>query len=558
MNKNLKIVLPVILILALVLSYLIINELFLNRGEAGYLRSGKPTITAYDAEGQSTEIVRGGGVIYYSKIKKNIEGKDLIKIDYLGKELYISLDNITAQLDALVAEQEVYVRTPITIVDKEDKVMGFADKGSKLSVISYDEINDKGEVANYLVQIDSFEGYAKGDYVVLDKEESLLTYQPEVYDEMHLNAKDKYGGGNAMTLDYFPNEKPSFSENAMPEDCYSLYLTSDYMKPEYVKPFIDFAKDTNINTFVVDIKDNFVIGYPAKAMKEYSMPAYEASNNTYEEYREAVTMLKDAGYYVVGRITVFKDDLYAKAHPENCIADKSTGEPIKYQGSYWPSPFSREVWEYNVALAKESVLEMGFNEINFDYCRFPSHISNIESSLDMHNEYEEDKAQAIQRFLMYGKDALHNISAYVSVDVFGETSNGTYTAPYGQYWPAMSNVVDVMSGMPYPDHFGAGSYGLAKPWNEPYGLMYNWGLSVKERQKECPTPAEVRTWIQAYNVLDWVDPDGINYNSEELKAEIRGLYDAGIGDGYITWTGGPTLAKYNLQKGAFQIDYESE
>jgi len=55
-----------------------------------------------------------------------------------------------------------------------------------------------------------------------------------------------------------------------------------------------------------------------------------------------------------------------------------------------------------------------------------------------------------------------------------------------------------------------------------------------------------------------VDPDGINYNSEELKAEIRGLYDAGIGDGYITWTGGPTLAKYNLQKGAFQIDYESE
>jgi len=558
MNKNLRVVLIVILILAIGLGYILFADEIFNKGKAGFIKASSPTVIAYTEEGKTSEITRGEGVIYFDGINKDIDDKKLIKIKYSEEEFYIEKDNITVSLDDIVSEEIVYVRTPLSIVDVDDSIIGFGDKGDELNVVGYDELLKNGEVNNYKVKVGEAEGYVNGEYVLTSQEESLLKYMPEVYEEMHLKAEDKYGGGNAMTLDYYPNEKPSFEGNVMPEDCYSLYLTSDYINPKSVKPFIDFAEDTKINTFVVDIKDNFVIGYPAKAMKQYSISAYEVANNSYEEYKEAVKMLKDAGFYVVGRITVFKDDLYAMEHPENCIADVDTGDPIKYQGSYWPSPYSREVWEYNVALAKESVLEIGYNEINFDYCRFPSRISNIESTLDMHNTYDEDKVQAIQRFLLYAKDAMHKINSYISVDVFGETSNGTYTTSYGQYWPAMSNVVDVISGMPYPDHFGAGSYGLSKPWNEPYALIYNWGLSAKERQKECPTPGKVRTWIQAYNVLDWVDPYGINYNADELEAEIRGLYDAGIGDGYITWIGGPYLSKYELQKGAFLIDYESE
>ena len=66
---------------------------------------------------------------------------------------------------------------------------------------------------------------------------------------------------------------------------------------------------------------------------------------------------------------------------------------------------------------------------------------------------------------------LHELNTYISIDVFGETTNGTYTTAYGQYWPAISNEADVISGMPYPDHFAAYSYGLPKPWNEPYKLI---------------------------------------------------------------------------------------
>lgn len=97
---------------------------------------------------------------------------------------------------------------------------------------------------------------------------------------------------------------------------------------------------------------------------------------------------------------------------------------------------------------------MGFNEIQFDYVRFPDRTYSYEKSgeISMQNTYGEEKAQAIQKFLMYASDEIHSVGAYISADVFGESAHN-YVTGYGQYWPAISNVVDVISAMPYPDHF---------------------------------------------------------------------------------------------------------
>ena len=185
-------------------------------------------------------------------------------------------------------------------------------------------------------------------------------------------------------------------------------------------------------------------------------------------------------------------------------------------------------------------------------------MNSVANNVDLKNKYNEDKTEAIQRFVQYAKDALHELHVYVSIDVFGETTNSTYTTAYGQYWPAISNVADVISGMPYPDHFSAGSYGLSKPWNNPYQLMNYWGTYANDRQQEIPTPAKVRTWIQAYDVMKYVDSNGISYGAKELEEEIRGLYDAGLRDGYITWLSNSSIEKYKSQIQAFQIDYGEE
>jgi hypothetical protein len=151
-------------------------------------------------------------------------------------------------------------------------------------------------------------------------------------------------------------------------------------------------------------------------------------------------------------------------------------------------------------------------------------------------------AQAINRFLMYARDELHERGVYLSCDVFGETSND-YVAAYGQYWPMMSNIADVMSAMPYPDHFDTHAYGIEQPvWTVPYELLSSWGSYVNQRQQETPSPAKVRTWLQGYDTY-WKYPN-VEYTAEKISEQIEGLYSAGLNDGYMVWNAPSELWRY--------------
>ena len=145
---------------------------------------------------------------------------------------------------------------------------------------------------------------------------------------------------------------------------------------------------------------------------------------------------------------------------------------------------------------------------------------------------------------MYACDELHKVGVYVSADVFGETSND-YVCAYGQYWPAISNVVDVISPMPYPDHFLEHAYGIEEVvWEAPYKLLKAWGSQALERQNETPSPARVRTYIQGY---DSIYEPYVSYDNSKLEEQINGLIDSGIYDnGYIVWNSGSYIDNYYL------------
>ena len=482
------------------------------------------------------------------------------KIKINGTDYYILDSNLIENYEEVVLENKIYTRsaTSILATDGSKKIIGLANKGDELKVVGYDKVNSNGEVETYTVKFGDQEGIVYGKYMSYTKEESLLNYMADTYDPIHSKIKNSYGGGEAIGLDFYPNEKIQFENNKMPDSVYALYLNCGKNTINNIDSYIEFAKSTNINAFVVDIKDNQSPAYPAEVFQKYSPTNYRYAINSYESYKNAITKLKEAGFYVIGRITVFKDSYYVKDNPSVAILNKDTNSPYLHNGSYWPSAYNRDVWYFNVALAKEAVEKFGFNEINFDYVRFPDRMNSVRDIVDLKNIYNESKVQAIQRFASYAKDVLHELNTYISVDVFGETTNGTYTTAYGQYWPAISNVVDVISGMPYPDHFAAGSYGIAKPWNEPYKLMNYWARYAMDRQKQIPTPAKVRTWIQAYDVLKYVDRNGIDYGAKQLEEQIRGLYDAGVTEGYITWLSNSKLEKYKEQVQAFKIDYRKE
>lgn len=514
-----------------------------------YLGSKELQVTLYDENFKEVKKeYRGTKVEVYEKKAINEESKQEYKNIILNKEKYlVKPENLVTEEQASIFETEKYVRTSTTVYNIDNTILGFIKKGDPIKIKGFDKIIN-GVVYRYKIEYNDKEGLVYSKYLVDTKEEADKSYDEENSYQIHVKRGNTQGGGEAGNLDFYPYEKAHFEENKMPEEVRSLYMNAGVVKS--VDSYIELAKKTNINAFVVDIKDNTAPAYPSEVMKNYSKTNYDHAINSFEDYKKAIQKLKENGFYVIGRITAFKDSYYVTDHKESAIAD-TNGEPYKHNGSYWPSAYDRKVWEFNVELAKEAVKEMGFNEIQFDYVRFPDRTYSLEKSgqMDLKNTYNETKAQAIQTFLMYACDQIHELGAYVSADVFGESAHH-YVTGYGQYWGAISNIVDVISAMPYPDHFGAYEYGIKEiVWTVPYKLLYTWGNDyAKKRQEEIPTPAIVRTWIQAYNT---VRQPYIVYDSNKIKEEINALKDAGLNGGYMTWNASSSLSKYEEIAPAF-------
>ncbi len=557
--KNIFLLLVVFVGLFFIIKFFQKGNLFDFGMDKGYIAGTTVTVEIYDIEGKEVERLSRGKEVKYSlkDVIKTDDGKSLYKIAYGSKVGYVDKASLTKDYNKVVKETDVYVRTPQNLYSAPDDgtLLGLVRKGELLEVLGFDMLNEDGTVNMYKVKSKEEEGYIYSKYVVLDEASSLANYEPEKYYDVHAARGDNYGGGSGGSLDYYPVEKPIFENNPMPKEVYALYLNCSPKVINSVDDYIAFAKETKINSFVVDIKDNETSAYPAEAMKKYSMTNYEKAFNTKEAYQQAIKKIKDAGFYVIGRITVFKDKYYAMDHQEHSLMDSKTGDLFLHYNTYWPSPYQRTVWQFNVELAKESVKEMGFQEIQFDYVRFPDRTKSLETAgaIDFRNVYQEEKAQAIQRFLQYATDELHKLGVYVSADVFGESAH-SYVTAYGQYFPAISNVVDVISAMPYPDHFSKYEYGFKQPvWTVPYEILNYWGENyVQKRQSEIPTPAIVRTWVQTY---DTIHEPYVTYGSKEVEAQIQGLYDAGLNGGYMTWNSGSNLEKYRSQANAYKKEY---
>lgn len=524
-----------------------------------YIASSELTVDLYDLDYNKIDTIkRGTKVKVFEKDltnKTNLEDTNTyLKVVYNDTEYLVNKNDLVTNIEETVLERERFVRTPVSIYKDSDGVdlLGVIKKGEKVEIVGFDKLLDDGNVSKYKIKYGDIEGYVYQKYLVKTIEEANQNYDQEGIYQIHLARTDTHGGGAGGNLDYYPYQKPVFEDNVMPSEIRSLYLNGGVLGN--IDEYISLAKENNINAFVVDIKDSGSPAYASKVMEELSPTNYNNAINSFEYYQAAIKKLKDNGFYVIGRITVFKDHYFAQDHPEYAIVNSGNGALFSHNGSYWPSAYQRSVWEFNVKLAKEAVTEMGFNEIQFDYVRFPDRTYTLETNgtMNMRNTYGEEKAQAIQRFLMYACDEIHSVGAYVSADVFGESAY-TYVAAYGQYWPSISNVVDVISAMPYPDHFNAHDFGINEiVWTVPYKLMYTWGTYAANRQKEIPTPAIVRTWVQAY---DTIKSPYIVYDASKISDQIQGLYDAGLRGGYMTWNSGSSLVKYRYISSAFKKEY---
>ena len=512
--------------------------------EAMYLASSDKVVKLYilDDDGNLKEdknLVRGTKVSSYKNTVTK-DNKSYTKIDYDKSIYYVDSGSLVKDAKSAVLEKVKYVRTSVTVYQnsEDSKIESFIKKGNKIDVTDYDKLLEDGSVNMYKIKNDNTEGWVYGKYLVNDEETANEVYNENSVYDTHKDRK--YGlrelyGGKASTLDYYPYERVEFENNKLLKSAKAMYLNAGTIGS--IDSYLKIAKENGVNAIVVDIKDG-ALAYSSEVAKEISPTAYKTAINDNSLYKAAIDKIKEAGIYAIGRIVVFNDTHYAKDHPEDCI--NSTG---------WPSAYSRNVWYYNVELAKEAAREMGFNEIQFDYVRFPENAYNLSiAKADFKNKYDEEKAEAVQNFLFYATDQIHKEDIYLSVDVFGECSS-EYVTAYGQYWPAISNIVDAISSMPYTDHFGRS----VDTWTNAYQTVNNWAKGASARQKEIPTPAVARTWITAYDTPYW-NPKVI-YNASKIEDQVRALYDAGLDGGFITWNSASSLAKYEQIKSAFAKNY---
>ena len=312
--------------------------------------------------------------------------------------------------------------------------------------------------------------------------------------------------------------------------------------PSSLNRLIDLANKSEINTFVIDVKnDDGTLLFKMPALQGYGV---NSDKKVFiRDIKLLMKKLKDNNIYTIARIVAFKDPLYAKKFPNQVILNKNTKKPFTGgDGFVWISPYVEKYGRYVIDVAKEAS-KVGFNEIQFDYVRFPaSNGGKLDSSLEYHNPKNKSKAKAIQDFLKKSHTQLSKLETYVGADTYGQVSSSYDDMGLGQHWEAISSSVDYISPMVYPSHYGKGVYGIPVPDSAPYKTVYASTQDSVNRNHNIDFPAEIRTWIQDFSA-PWVK-GSIRYGEKEVIEQIKALNDLGIKD-YILWN---SSNRYSFEK----------
>jgi hypothetical protein len=333
-------------------------------------------------------------------------------------------------------------------------------------------------------------------------------------------------------LDLSPQDKTSGYPDNPRVEVKGIYLTLYSASGERLDKLIEMTKRTEINTFVIDVKDdNGNMLFATEAAEKYSPEANKKA--PIKDIKAFMQKLKDNNIYAIARIVSFKDPAYAKQHPDKAIVYKDSGKPFtNSDGLIWVSAHDRDLWQYNLEVSKEAAAA-GFNEIQFDYVRFPaSNGGKLDKILDYRNETGESKPETIQNYLKEARKQLSPMQTYISADIYGLVGSVSDDMALGQYWEAVSNVVDYVSPMMYPSHYANGTYGLSVPDAYPYETILNCTKDSVNRNKNIETPATIRPWIQDFTA-SWVKGH-IKYGAKELDLQIKALEENNVKE-YLIW-----------------------
>jgi hypothetical protein len=348
-----------------------------------------------------------------------------------------------------------------------------------------------------------------------------------------------------------------------PEIIKAVYATSwsagSKKKLDYL---INLIKETELNAIVIDVKD--FSGYVAYNTDLKLPKKYDAVELRIPKLNALIKRFHDENIYVIARISVFQDQRLALARPDLALHSKklldsesggkpgsessaSGASPTNYdysrtsttwkdhKGLMWLDTASREVWDYNIAIARE-ILDRGIDEVNFDYIRFASdgNLSDIK-----HPFWDEKrlKTHVVRDFFNYLRQQL--LDATISADLFGLVTVNTDGLGIGQHLEFALPHFDAIAPMVYPSHYFKGLIGYENPAEFPYEVVkYSLDAAIRRmkqfQQTASTTPmGKLRPWLQDFDL-------GADYDAEKVRTQIQAVYDSTSGNpellgGWMLW-----------------------
>ncbi|MFC0524772.1 putative glycoside hydrolase [Pontibacillus salicampi] len=324
-----------------------------------------------------------------------------------------------------------------------------------------------------------------------------------------------------------------------PDAVRGIYVTGPSAGGSRFEKLTKFVKDTELNSMVIDIKEDAGI---LTFQPPEDSPYKDIGRNYIKDPRKMLEKLEKEQIYPIARVVVFKDNELAKKRPE--LSFKKNGKVwTNGKGEAFVNPFMKEVWEYNLEIAKQAA-EMGFQEIQFDYVRFPEGFERRDEELTYNEgKYKEQDSNNIQKrvtavtdFVEFAREGLSDYDVDVSVDIFGYSATIPEAPGIGQNFSKISSNVDVISSMIYPSHWTS-YFGITKPDTEPYKLVKEYAKVENERLGELEDPPTSRPWIQDFEAPWLYSGATKQYGKAEVEAQIKALNEQGINE-FLLWNSG--------------------
>lgn len=373
------------------------------------------------------------------------------------------------------------------------------------------------------------------------------------------NEQSSNQSGNSQSDALKKNNDKNTNENKVeyPKDgVKGIYVTSNSTQGAKMDELVKFIKDSNLNTMVIDVKDD-----TGNITMKLNTGNKQVDKNTLDivDGKKLLKKLHDNNIYPIARIVTFKDTKLANEHPEWTFRNSDGSVWTNGKGDSFVNPFMKEVWKYDIDVAKAAA-KAGFQDIQFDYVRFPEGFENQADSLTYNKgEYKnsqmssgDQRVDTITKFLEYANKELKPMGVNVSADVFGYSALVENAPGIGQSFPKISKNVDAISSMIYPSHWSNGDFGLQAPDTEPYKTVNRYiqkeNSLLDTLGKDKPIS---RPWIQDFTASYLGAGNYIDYDAKAISEEVQALKDNGVNE-FLLWNAGNDYTEgvnYNPKKG---------